>query len=273
MKPVKKASFLTEGGLFYCYFRAAGYIRAMQNEPIKSPNTKPKMKRFYKAVSHVEMPEGWQVLLDGKPIRTPAKEKLVVPSEALAAAIAAEWDGQGEEILPDSMPMMQFSCVALDYVIPYHADVLAEATEYAATDVLCYRTDEPKELAEKQYAAWQPLVDWAEKRYGIVMRLTTGIMPVPQDDATLAKLHALLADLSPFRLVGAWLMAKHCSSLLLALAALQGRITALEAHAISRVDENHQNERWGEDGEARQKRESGEAEMAAIAHFLTLIPA
>lgn len=245
----------------------------MQNEPIKITNAKPKMKRFYKEVAVAEELEGWRVLLDSKALRTPAKAPLFLPSRELAEAIATEWNGQGEHILPDSMPLMQFSCVALDYVAPYHDDVMAEATEYAATDVLCYRTDEPKELAERQYAAWQPLVDWAEQRFNVVMRLTTGIMPVAQPEATLATLRGHLAEQSSFRLTCVWLMAKHCSSLLLALAALEGRITPLEAHTISRVDEIYQNSRWGEDDEARDKRESGEAEMAAIARFLALLPA
>ncbi|MBM3617219.1 MAG: ATPase [Alphaproteobacteria bacterium] len=243
----------------------------MKKEWMQFKAEKPKLKRFYKQVSVAEELEGWQVLLDGRPMRTPAKALLFLPSRALAEAVAAEWAEQGEEILPDSMPMMQFSCVAVDYVAPYHDDVLAEATEYAATDVLCYRADEPAELAAQQYAAWQPLVDWAEMEYGIVMRLTTGIMPVAQEAQTLAKLSDSLKKLSSFRLAAAWLMAKHCSSLLLALAALNGRITPLEAHAISRVDENYQNTRWGEDAEARSKRESGEAEMAAIGRFLKVI--
>lgn len=234
-------------------------------------STKPTLKRFYKTASVLQAEGGWQVLLDGKTIRTPLKSVLVVPTQGLADAIAAEWNMQGEEVALNSMPIMQFSCATLDYVAPYVNDVIEEATEYAATDVVCYRAEEPKDLAERHYAAWQPHVDWAEREYGVQLNLTHSIMPVPQPVKTLSAFRETLSSLPLFELTAVWLMAKHCSSLVLPLAVHAGKITADNAYSLSRLDETYQNEQWGEDDEAKDKRESGEAEMLAIGRFLALI--
>lgn len=243
-------------------------MTVMKKEWMELKPRKPMLKRFYKTVSVERGEEGWQVLLDGKPIRTPGKELLAVPSKKLAQSIAQEWEAQGEEIDLQALPMMQFSCAALDYVTSYREEVLAELVEYAATDALCYRAGEPLALVLQQRTEWQPHLDWAQSTYGAHLKLTKGIMPMRQDEDALDILHAHLARLGIFPLTVVWLCTRHCGSLVLGLAVEAGRLDPVEAYTVSRLEERFQNTQWGEDEEARTRREAGEREMAAIGAFL-----
>lgn len=229
------------------------------------------LKRFYKTVSVGQTESGWQVLLDGKPIRTPAKALLVLPTRRLAEAIAGEWSRQGEDVALDTMHLMQFSCAALDYTQGFRADVEAETLAYISTDLLCYRAQEPQELVQRQNAGWNRWVDWAEKRYGIRMVLVMGVMPVTQAEATSDIMEQELKRVDDFMLTALWLIARQTSSLLLACAVAERQIAASEAFILSRTDEIYQNEQWGEDEEARRRREVAAAEMAALGEFIALL--
>lgn len=239
------------------------------NKP--NPQQKPKLKRFYKTVETSAGVSGWRVLLDGKAMRTPQKAVFEVPHRRLTEAVAEEWASQGSDIALEQMPLTQFTCAVLDYTAHFRRDVEAETAAYATTDLLCYRASEPAELAQRQREAWDKWLDWAQTRYDIRMKLTEGIMPVEQEPQTLEALQAEIARLDDYGLTALWLMAKHCSSLLLPLAVWEKKLEAEEAYHIARIDETYQNEQWGQDAEALERRESGAREMYAIGEFVKLI--
>ena len=237
------------------------------------------MKRFYKTaeaapaavVDKVEAAEGHPVLLDGKPIRTPSRAHLVVPSAALADAIAAEWAAQSEKIDPSTMPMMTLAATALDRVVPQVEAVAGDAAAYAGSDLLCYRTDDWPELAAAQAEGWQPLLDWAAETYGARLHVTEGVMPVAQDNAALMLFARALGGLDPFRLTAVHVMTTALGSLVLALAVLEGRLGPTEAFRLSILDERFQAERWGEDAEAAQGRERLAREIEEAHAYLALL--
>lgn len=229
------------------------------------------MKRFYKEVDIVAIEENWQILLDGKPIRTPEKQLLAVPTEKLAQAIADEWASQGDKIDLPSMKMMQFSCAALDYVMRFRGDVEAEMLEYAATDTLCYRSATPPELAEAQLSQWQPIITWAEKTFSVRIQLSEGIMPIAQKEAYLQHLLAELETKPVFTLTVLWLLTKHYASLLLALAVFTQQLDAEDAFKRSRLEETIQNDEWGTDEEAEERRLAAQEETRLLGLFLKLL--
>ena len=151
------------------------------------------MRRVYKNVGTRPLDNAWGVALDGKPVRTPARLELAVPNGALASAIAAEWDAQRAEIRPATMPLLRLAATAIDRTSAQRDLVVAETAGSAATDLLCYRAESPPALAARQQAIWQPLIDWAELRYGASLAVTTGIVPAPQSPAALRAFAAAVA--------------------------------------------------------------------------------
>src|SRR5262245_27075218 len=143
-------------------------------------------RRFYKSAGIAPVEGGWGILLDGKPLRSPAKRPFVLPTEALAAAIAEEWQAQGEKISPSSMPLMQFAATALDRLADNRSGLIEEIAGYGRSDLICYRADEPSSLVRRQEERWQPLIAWAAERYDITLNITAGIVVVEQPSHTLA---------------------------------------------------------------------------------------
>lgn len=209
-----------------------------------------KAKRFWKEATFEPVEGGWQVLLDGRPVRTPAKAALVLPSERLAQAIAAEWQAQGEKIDPRAMPATRTANSAIDKVAVQHEEVAAMLAAYGGSDMLCYRAEGPAELVARQSADWDPLLDWAETRFGARLAVTAGVMPVAQDAAALERLAAPLREMDPFALAAFHDLVALSGSLVLAHAVTEARLDAAEAWRLSRLDEEWQIEQWGEDEEA-----------------------
>jgi len=135
------------------------------------------VKRFYKQAMVTEDKQGFGVALDGRPVRTPAKHALAVPTHSLAAAIAAEWQAQGERVDPRALPLTRLASIARDLVAPRRSAVVAEIVKYAGTDLVCYRAEEPAALRDRQHAAWQPHIDWAAQRFGAPLGVTSGVLP------------------------------------------------------------------------------------------------
>lgn len=229
------------------------------------------MKRVYKKVTTRPVAAGWGVALDGRPMRTPGKNELVVPTEALAAAIAAEWDAQQDEIRPASMPLTRLAATAIDRTAPLRRQVADEIAGYAGTDLVCYRADHPPALAARQQAAWQPLIDWATLRYDAALAVTSGVIPTRQSPTVLKAFAAAVAAQDDFRLTALHALTTACGSLVIALAAMEGRLGPEEAFAASQLDETFQIEQWGEDAEAAARREAVAADIAAAARFLELL--
>lgn len=226
------------------------------------------MKRFYKAAGAVACDGGFTVQLDGKPIRTPAKAPLVVPTLALAQAIAGEWDAQEEKVDPNSMAQMTLAATAIDRVVPNFNAVAAEAAGYAASDLLCYRADSPPELTVRQSEGWDPILDWARARYDVTFAVTSGLMPVDQPEETKDRFLSVAGTYTPFQMTAIHVMTTACGSFLLALAIVEERVSPEEGLARSRIDETYQEELWGTDEEADARRIRLEKEIAEAAAFL-----
>jgi len=229
------------------------------------------MKRFYKEVTVAEVAGGYEVRLDGKSLRTPAKAPLVLRGRALADAIAAEWAAQGDRVAPNSMPLMQFASTAIDRVGPQRDSIVESVARYAETDLLCYRADFPTELADRQAQVWQPILDWAALRYDAVLLVNAGIMPKPQPADACRALRRAVEEFDDMVLSGVQNATSCCGSLVLALALLEGRIDAEEAFAAAQLDETFQIEQWGEDAEAAQRRANLRADIVATRQFLELV--
>lgn len=210
---------------------------------------------------------GWEVTLDGKPLRTPGKLPLLLPTEALAQAVAAEWAAQGDVIAPLTMPLTRAVNSAVERVGPGRAAVAAMLCEYGAADLLCYRAEAPQVLAARQAAAWDPLLDWAAEDAGARLIPTAGVVHVQQPANALAQLEARVAALDAFALTALHDLVTLPGSLVLGLAVLSGRIDAAEAHRLSRLDEEFQAEQWGRDAEADAAAE-GRREAMAVAERL-----
>ncbi len=208
------------------------------------------LKRFWQQASATEIEGGFGVALDARVVKTPAKTSFVLPTLAMAKAIAVEWDAQEKEIQPDTMPLTKAANSAIDKVSVAHDGVVDEIAGFGGTDLLCYRADQPEALVARQAAAWDPLLAWAQGRYGVTFTVTTGIMPVDQPPATLERLRAEVAAMDAFRLAALHDLVAISGSLVIGLAVAEGRLEADEAYEISRIDEAFQIEQWGEIEEA-----------------------
>ncbi len=228
------------------------------------------LKRFYKQASVAETEDGFAIHLDGRPVKTPAGRKLAVPFAALAEAMVAEWQEQGEEIKPKSMPMTQLASTALDRIGPERATILEQLTRFADTDLLCYRADFPHHLVERQMAHWQPLLDWAADHLQARLAVTVGVLAVPQPAAALAALAARLETYDVWRLCTAQAACAAAGSLVLALALAEGRIDGEQTYQLSQLDETFQIEQWGEDAEATARRDALRRDILAAERLLAL---
>jgi chaperone required for assembly of F1-ATPase len=229
------------------------------------------MKRVYKSVTARAVEDGWGVALDGRPLRTPAKRDLLVPSARLAIAIAAEWDAQDPDIHPETMPLTRLATTAIDRTAEKRAEIAAEVANYAGTDLVCYRANHPPALVARQEAAWQPLIDWAAGRYDAGLAVTSSIVPLAQSPASLKIFAGVVGALDDFRLTALQAATAACGSLVIALALHEGRLDADAAFAASQLDETFQIEGWGEDAEATQRRIALAADIQATARFLDLL--
>jgi chaperone required for assembly of F1-ATPase len=229
------------------------------------------MKRFYKSAGAIETDSGYGVGLDGKPVRTPGKRLLVVPGAALAEAIAAEWEGQGETIDRETMSLTRLVCAALDLLPAQRSSVIDDVAKYAETDLVCYRAERPPALVHRQVAAWQPLVEWADARYGAPLAVTTGVLPIAQDPVPLAALRAAVAACDDLTLGCLSFATKTLGSLVIALAMLERRIDATAAAEASLVDERHQIERWGADDELMDRCEHVVQDVASADRLFRLL--
>ena len=228
------------------------------------------LKRFYTGVSIRPKPAGFEIALDGRPMRTPLGLALVLPTEALAAAVAAEWEAQKAEIVPAAMPLTQIASTALDRVSPNREYFRAAVAAYGRSDLLCQRAAAPADLVRRQEDQWGPLLGWAAARFGARLAVGAGVMPIAQPIEAVVALEAALAGLDDWTLAAAGVATAASESLVLALAVVDGRIGGEEAFALAVLDEVWQNERWGEDREAVARRNAIAADLAAAARFARL---
>lgn len=229
------------------------------------------MKRFYKAVSPVADGDDWRIELDGRQVRTPKRALLLLPTEALAAAIAGEWAAQGDDIDARSMPLTGMANAAIDHVAPDPEQFARALAAYAESDLVCYRADGPAELAARQAAAWDPVVAFVRRRYDAELKVTEGIVHVAQPVASVERLHAALSALDSYRLAAMQQLVTIAGSVAIALALLEGEIDAAAAFAAGHVDELYQSEKWGDDDEALAARNSRRRDFEVAARFIALL--
>ncbi len=229
------------------------------------------MKRFWKEVEVASEDGGWGIRLDGRPVKTPARASLVVPSKALADAIADEWRSVGENVDPRTMPLTGIANAAIDRVVPEKEAFAAGLARYAEADLACYRAEGPHELIDRQEQSWNSLLAWARRRYDVDFATTTGITHVTQPAATVERLSHAVEALDPFRLAGLSPLVTIGGSLVGALAVLERALTSEQVWDAVSLDDAWQLERWGSDAEAEAALENRRHDFLAAARFLELL--
>ncbi len=231
------------------------------------------MKRFYRETGVAPLGAGYAVTLDGRRIKTPGKHDLVVPSSALAAAIASEWAAQEGEVRLAKLPLTRLANAALDRDPAHRDTIVRQVAGYAGTDLVCYRAAHPPEFAARQQAVWQPLLDWAILRYDAPLAVTSGVIPTGQPPASLHAILAAVSEYDDFALTALHVATGACGSLVIALALFEGRLGPDEAFAASQLEESFQIEAWGEDSEQTERRRALAADIDAAARFVALLRA
>ena len=226
-------------------------------------------KRFYKDVSVVPVDDGFAVHLDGKPVRTPGKAVLALPTETAAPLVAREFAAQREPLDPITMPGRRLVNTAIDGVASDPQAVLEDVLRFASSDLTCYRADAPQGLVERQNEHWDPVLDWVRATLGARFNLAEGIIHVEQPRESIAVLGAHLAQRAePLRLAAIHVMTSLTGSALLALAVDYGALDGEAAWAAGHVDEDWQAEHWGQDAEAVARRSARKRDMMAAVSLL-----
>jgi chaperone required for assembly of F1-ATPase len=246
--------------------RTSGGPRGVISDSMK----KPLAKRFYKEVA-IGDTVPFQVLLDGRPIKTPKKRPLALPTRPLAEAIAEEWRAQTEFIDPTRMPLTRFANTAIDAVADTLDAVAADIVAYAGSDLVCYRAETPKELVERQSEHWDPIVAWANETLGAEFRVVPGVMHIAQSEASLAAVSQALLPHDAFRLTGLHVLTTLTGSALIALALSRNWLRADAAWKAAHLDEDYQISLWGEDAEAAARRRGRHTEFNSAVHLLALL--
>lgn len=229
------------------------------------------MKRFWKDVTLSQEDEGWGVRLDGRPVKTPARAALQVPTQPLAVAIADEWREVGETIDPRRMPLTGLANAAIDRVAPDPQAFAKGLANYAEADLACYRAEGPRPLVERQQEAWDALLAWARRRYDVDFVTTTGLMHVAQPPATVERLSHAVAALDAFRLAGLSPLVTVGGSLIAALAVLEKAMAPETAWEAVTIDDRWQLEQWGADTEAETALANRRSDFLHAARFLDLL--
>jgi chaperone required for assembly of F1-ATPase len=230
----------------------------------------PLPRRFYRQAGVEEAEGGFRLVLDGRPVRTQARRFLVAPSRALAEALAAEWDAQGEMIDPATMPLTRLANSIIDGVVTAPAPVAAEIEKYLGSDLLFYRAEGSQALVEHQARRWDPVLAWAREALGARFVLAQGIVHTAQPPAAIAAARAAIPG-DPWRLGAVHAITTLTGSALIALAHLHGHLTADDAWDAAHVDEDWNMEQWGRDDIALERRAARRAEMHAAATILAAL--
>lgn len=229
------------------------------------------MKRFWKQAEAVAQADGWGITLDGRPVRTPAKALLVLPTQAMADAVTAEWNGQKKDVDPAAMPVTGFANAAIDQIAPNIASFATGVAAYGETDLLCYRADAPDALVARQAREWDVLLDWARTRYDIAFRVTQGIVHMPQPPETLARLSGAVAACDPFLLAGLSTLVTISGSLVIGLALIEEAFDAGQLWQAAELDSLWQAEFWGQDEAAEQVRALRRIEFDGAVTFCRMV--
>lgn len=231
------------------------------------------MKRFWKHATVIETGDGFAVALDGRPVKTPARADLSVPTQALATGIAGEWNACGDQVDPRTMALTGLANAAIDRIAPDKANYAAGIASYGETDLFCYRADGPDALVIRQSESWDALLSWARRRFDVDFACQTGIMHIPQPSDTVSKLSHAVALLGSFELAGLAPIVTIGGSLIAGLAVLERMMPAEDAWEAVSLDDRWQLEQWGDDPEARAALDARRRDFMAGARFLELVRA
>ncbi len=234
------------------------------NQPVR-------IKRIYKDVAVKPLGEGYSVMLDGREARTLTRAALAAPSENLAAAVAAEWDAQGELIDRQTMPLTALLSAAIDAGETGAAEWRDEILTYLGSDLVCYRAETPAALTARQQQVWDPYIDWLGEEFGARLAVTQGVTAVAQPGEAINQVSRALEAPAAFMLFGITTATKISGSAVLALALWKGAWPADDVFAASRLDENFQEQRWGADAEAKAREQQLQKDFAAVAEFIRLM--
>lgn len=207
-------------------------------------------KRFWKEVAVARDGDGFTVQLDGRVVKTPAKQTLSLPTESIAQQVACEWDALEDRITPETMPWTRSANAAIDKVSVQREEVIDHLIGYAGSDLLCYRADDPASLVERQAEHWGPILDWCRSRFDVQLVVASGVMPVSQPQAGLEKLKQAMGPMNTFHLTGFHDLVTLSGSYVLALATIERAWDADFLWEASQLDEIWQAEQWGVDVEA-----------------------
>lgn len=232
------------------------------------------MKRFWESATVAEKPDGYAVLLDGRPMHLPGGGVLRLASRPLAEAIAAEWQqaggGKGGEMSFADTPLTRLAGTAQQRIAPDPAPVVDAIARYGESDLLCYRADAPEPLVQRQTQAWQPWLDWAALTFDAPLRITSGVGHVRQHQDSVRALRNAVAALDVDALAALGIAVPALGSLVLGLALARGELDAETAHALGNLDELYQAELWGEDAEAATRRRAMAEDVALAARYIAL---
>lgn len=230
-----------------------------------------RVRRFWSEVSVEPDGQGWAVRLDGRMPRSPEGHSLVLPTQAAAQLVAAEWAGQGEFLDPAAMPATRLAFTAIDRVREARRAAADEITAYAGSDAICYLAEAPAVLVERQAQGWTPWRDWAERELGAVLIPVAGIIHRPQSDRTLAAIRKHALELDDYALTGLAMATPLFGSAVLAFAVQRGALSGAEAFDLSRLDEAFTEERWGVDDEAAARAEGLRAEAVLLERWFAAL--
>ena len=229
------------------------------------------MKRFWKSAQAIQNDRGSGVELDGRPLRTPARKPLSVPTQQLAEAIAAEWNSAEDKIDPRAMPLTGLANAAIDRVAPDKQSFASGIAKYAEADLACYRAEGPQGLIDAQAEHWDEMLAWGRRRFDVDFRTTSGLLHVDQPPATVERLAHAVNALDSYRLAGLSPLVTIGGSLLAALGVLEEAFTPEWAWEAVSVDERWQLEQWGSDAEAEAALDNRKRDFLAAARFLELL--
>ncbi|MBC6438130.1 MAG: ATPase [Rhodobacteraceae bacterium] len=227
-------------------------------------------RRFWTMAAPRQAGSGFEVTLDGRILRTPLKSPLVLPTRAMAEAIATEWNAQDKDIAPRTMPVTRAANSAVDKVASQHGAIADMLAGYAETDLLCHRAAEPAVLVARQAAGWNPVLDWASARYGAALKVTRGVIPVDQPAEALLVLRAVVHGFQPFPLTALHDLITLSGSLILGLAVAEVQLSPECAWTLARIDEDWQAEQWGKDMEAAEMAVERQRAFLSAARFLKM---
>ncbi len=230
------------------------------------------MKRFWSATHVAQTQAGFTIRLDDKPLRLPGGD-LILASEPLAQAIAAEWSPTGnptQEFTPDDLPLTRLAITARDRTAPHRADIIRQLTAYGLNDLLCYRAETPPALVAKESEAWDPWLDWAAARHGAQLFIGSGIAPVSQPPATAAAFTAALDALTNQDLAALGVITPALGSLVLGLALAETALTPAAACDLAHLDELFQAQQWGNDPQSAARRANILKDVAVSTRFMML---